>query len=98
MKVNQALAGLKSTKEVSEITGLTRGYIAELCAAGKVPGAQKIGKTWVIPEEAIDIIVIITRGGGKRERGHIRKARDADLIQLAIAETAKAVSQAGEDV
>ena len=67
MEVKQALDGLKSTKEVSEITGLTQGYIAELCAAGKVPGAQKIGKTWVIPEEIINVIILITRGGKKEE-------------------------------
>ena len=55
-----ATTELKSTKEVSEITGLTQGYIAELCAAGRVPGVIKKGKMWLIPEASIIIINILT--------------------------------------
>lgn len=41
-----------STKQVAERWQLSAGYIKNLCAAGKIAGAQKVGKTWVIPADA----------------------------------------------
>lgn len=42
-----------STTEVSKILGISARRIAVLCIVGRFLGAQKIGKTWVIPESAI---------------------------------------------
>lgn len=84
-----ATTELKSTKEVSELTGLTQGYIAELCAAGKVPGVIKKGKMWLIPEASIIIINIIT---GNKKRGDINNP--AEAIRNVLTEAA--VSQAGK--
>ena len=86
-----ATTELKSTKEVSEITGLTQGYIAELCAASKVPGVIKKGKMWLIPEASIIIINIIT---GNKKRADI--SNPAEAVRKTLAEAA--VSQAGEAI
>jgi hypothetical protein len=37
-------------EEAHSISGLSAGYIKNLCAAGKIT-AKKIGKTWIIDKE-----------------------------------------------
>lgn len=39
--------------EAHSISGLSAGYIKNLCAAGKIT-AKKIGNTWVIDKEQFD--------------------------------------------
>ena len=42
-----------TSKEAAEILGMAQGYVAELCASGKLPGAVKKGKTWLIPKSSV---------------------------------------------
>lgn len=42
-----------STAEAAEALNISSRRVAVLCAEGRFPGAQKIGKTWAIPETAI---------------------------------------------
>ena len=44
---------LYSTTEVAEMLGISSRRVAVLCTEGRFSGAQKIGKTWAIPESAI---------------------------------------------
>ncbi|MDO4975032.1 MAG: DNA-binding protein [Alphaproteobacteria bacterium] len=39
-------------KETSEKWGIGARRINTLCVEGRIPGAQKIGNMWVVPEDA----------------------------------------------
>lgn len=43
------------TKEYAERHGLSQVRVRKLCELGRIPGAQKVGKTWIIPEGALPI-------------------------------------------
>lgn len=43
-----------SIKELSEHLGKTTRQIRNLCTAGKIEGAEKIGKQWIIPKGYLD--------------------------------------------
>lgn len=38
--------------EAARRLGLSRGRLAKLCKDGRVRGAQKLGRQWIIPEGA----------------------------------------------
>ena len=38
-----------SCEEMGEKLGLSRRRVQQLCAQGKIPGAEKIGRDWLIP-------------------------------------------------
>jgi hypothetical protein len=42
-----------TSAEASEMVGKAARFIAQLCQDGKLPGAQKIAKTWLIPRESV---------------------------------------------
>lgn len=42
-----------STKEASEKWGICRRRIQVLCANKRIPGACRVGNTWIIPESAV---------------------------------------------
>ena len=41
-----------STTQAGELLGLSARRIAILCEQGRIPGAQKVGVNWIIPENA----------------------------------------------
>lgn len=41
-----------SLREVAEKWGVSERRINQYCAAGRIPGAQKIGNTWAVPADA----------------------------------------------
>ena len=43
---------LLSTREISEKWGISARRVQLLCANDRVPGATRVGQTWVIPENA----------------------------------------------
>ena len=43
---------LLSTKETAEKWGISSRRVAILCTAGRIPGAQRIGSNWGVPEDA----------------------------------------------
>lgn len=47
---SETLNNVIGVDEAHSISGLSAGYIKNLCAAGKVT-AKKIGKTWIIDKE-----------------------------------------------
>lgn len=42
-----------STQEISDIWGITKRRVQELCVNNRVPGAFRIGKMWAIPADAV---------------------------------------------
>jgi hypothetical protein len=40
--------------QASEIIGKGINMIAKLCQSGRLPGAEKIGNTWLIPRAAVE--------------------------------------------
>lgn len=43
--------GFKSIKEVAEEWEITPRRVRAMCAAGKIAGAEKVGRDWVVPAE-----------------------------------------------
>ena len=44
---------LYSIAETAQLLGLQPARTRELCRAGRLPGAQKVGRDWIVPEGAI---------------------------------------------
>lgn len=42
-----------STIETGKRWGLSSRRVSILCAEGRIPGAQRAGKMWIIPEDAV---------------------------------------------
>ena len=38
--------------EMSKVGGISSRRVSLLCSEGRVPGAEKKGKTWLIPKDA----------------------------------------------
>lgn len=51
-------------EEASSVTGLSPGYIKNLCAAGKIK-AKKIGNVWVIDSRTAAFLKLVRKGLGK---------------------------------
>ena len=69
---------LYSTTEAAEALNISSRRVAVLCTEGRFPGAQKIGKTWVIPESAIKSYV-----PGERGVHRSRPVRLKDILEEA---------------
>ena len=41
-----------TTKQAAESWGISARRVALLCAQGRIPGAVKAGKTWLLPPDA----------------------------------------------
>lgn len=44
---------LLSTKEISTVWGISARRVAVLCSEGRIPGAQRVGTSWGVPEDAV---------------------------------------------
>ena len=41
-----------TSMEMSKVWGISSWRVSLLCSEGRVPGAEKKGKTWLIPKDA----------------------------------------------
>ena len=41
-----------SIKQLSEKWGISKRRIQTLCSTGRIPGAKKVGYSWIIPDDA----------------------------------------------
>jgi hypothetical protein len=62
-----------TTKEASELWGISTRRIQILCDNGKVEGAQRLGNIWVIPKGMAKPI------DGRTKNGRVQKAEMADI-------------------
>jgi hypothetical protein len=46
--------GYITVAEATKLSGKGIKMIARLCQTGKLPGAEKIGNTWLIPRASVD--------------------------------------------
>lgn len=42
-----------SMEDAAQLSGYTRRMITNLCVAGKLPGARKMGNQWIVPRQAL---------------------------------------------
>ena len=49
---------LKSVREKAEEWGITPRRVQILCGEGRVEGAVRVGRAWVIPDKRIPIIIL----------------------------------------
>lgn len=66
------VGGFKSVKEVAEEWKLTTRCVRSMCANGRLEGARKIGRDWIIPsivERPIDGRVVTGKYKNWRKRG-----------------------------
>lgn len=45
------LDGFKTVKDISERWGITDRAVRNMCAQGKLKGAKKIGRDWILPDD-----------------------------------------------
>ena len=46
------MKGYITIKEASEKWGLSTRWVNEICAQNRIPGAEQVGRVWIIPEDA----------------------------------------------
>ncbi len=69
------LPGYYTTKEAAEKLGFkTPNSLADYAAQGKIPGATKVGRSWLIPENWVELMEK-TPLHPKGNRGLERKAK-----------------------
>jgi hypothetical protein len=76
-----------TTPEASVISHKCESFIKRLCRDGRLPGAKKIGKTWLIPRETIEGYTPMKRGPRTKKE---RLSSERDGIRAAIEETKRA--------
>lgn len=50
------MENLLNATEAGKAVGVSKTTMADWCERGFVPGAQKVGRTWVIPESSLELI------------------------------------------
>ena len=72
-----------TVRETAERWNLSPRTVQQLCAQGRVAGAQKFGKSWAIPAGAEKPEDLRLNGGGEAEtRAHLRLLDNANLMPL----------------
>lgn len=46
------MVGMMITKEAGQLWGITDRQVSKLCNEGRIPGAHKSGRSWLIPIDA----------------------------------------------
>ena len=46
------IAGYETAKETAERLGVRESRVRQLCIADRLPGAAKVGRQWLIPEDS----------------------------------------------
>ena len=69
---------MKSSEQIAEEWGLSKITINDLCNKGKIPGAVKEGRKWLIPDDAARPI------DGRVSSGKYAKRNNAKIKPLPI--------------
>ena len=99
------LEGFMTVKEAANLIGRSTGHLRQLCITGQMPGAQKVGNTWVIPRSSVETYKPGPQGFAavweqRRAEKAAKRADDAALIEAALKEArvgAKEQPEKGED-
>ena len=81
-----------SVSSAAQIIGVTRAHLSHLCAKGRVPGAQRIGRFYLVPREWVAARVLarigsVTRAEAARRLG-VSRQYVGQLVQSGKLETA----------
>ena len=52
-------------QDLAELTGYTAGHLCQMCRDGKIPGAYRLGRKWLVVKEAWEAF----RSGGSSVTG-----------------------------
>ena len=69
---------MKSSEQIAEEWGLSKITINDLCNKGKIPGAVKDGRKWLIPNDAV------RPADGRVSSGKYAKKKDGKTRPLPI--------------
>jgi excisionase family DNA binding protein len=58
---------LLSTTQAAKLLAITAPRVRVLAATGRLPGAQKIGNSWVIPQESLRAVRVRKPGRPRRK-------------------------------
>ena len=47
------MKGYMSAREASYKWGVSESRVHKLCQAGRIPGAERFGRSWAIPDDAV---------------------------------------------
>ena len=80
-----------SAQAISELWGITKRRVQDLCVNNRIPGAFRIGNMWAIPADAVkpkDARVKKHTGGQLSQGGSVRKARRAlkSIVESSVKE------------
>ena len=75
-----------TTPEAAKLIGKTADLIAKLCQSGRLPGAEKIGNTWLIPRASVESYAPGKRGPRTKKE---RLAAEMAGIRVELADSAK---------
>ncbi|MCB8946157.1 MAG: helix-turn-helix domain-containing protein [Ardenticatenaceae bacterium] len=70
------MENLLNATQAAEVYGVSKMTMAEWCARGYVPGAQKVGKSWIIPESSLPLIERPDMGRPPKEGGNGKQTDD----------------------
>ena len=73
-----------TTPEAAKLIGKGENLVAKLCQAGRLPGAEKMGNTWLIPRESVLSYTPGTRGP-KPRKAKLAAEKAAILEQAKLA-------------
>jgi len=82
-----------TTAEAATLTGKGANMIAKLCQAGRLPGAEKMGNSWIIPRESVLNYQPAKRG--VKSRSERVKAEQAALREEIAAAVSAAKGEGG---
>jgi hypothetical protein len=84
--MNAIKEGYVTAAEAAAIIGKKIRMIAVLCQTGKLPGAEKLGNSWLIPRASVESYSPGKRGPRTKKE---KLSAELDGIRAEIAESAK---------
>ena len=51
-----------NTQQAAALLGITRRRVVALLKAGRIPGARKLGRDWIIPEDSLAAVAVRPTG------------------------------------
>jgi excisionase family DNA binding protein len=84
VKVGAIHEGYITVADAAKLSGKGIKMIARLCQSGRLPGAEKIGNTWLIPRASVESYSPGKRGPRTKKE---KLSAELDGIKAAISET-----------
>jgi excisionase family DNA binding protein len=78
--------GYVTTEEAATLIGKGINMISKLCQSGRLPGAEKLGNSWLIPRASVEGYTPMKRGPRTKKE---RLSSELAGIRAEIAESAK---------